>query len=197
MRDIQVDDEVFEALRRRAEPFVDRDPNDVLRRLLLSGQETSGEGRSSSEPSRLVEPEGPVPGSRRQREGEARLADHLRDVEPHVRELFRELNDRLLDRDSELQHHLTQTYIGYRRGSEFKASVTVRNSYFKILLPVDPREYVEYPQVRDITGKGRHGRTDHNLEFSIRSHQDIETFIELFGEFFGPAPDGRVEEKGA
>jgi hypothetical protein len=36
-RQIKIDDDVFEALRREAVPFQDHEPNDVLRRLLLGG----------------------------------------------------------------------------------------------------------------------------------------------------------------
>lgn len=35
MRNIEVDNEVFETIKQKAEPFVDKTPNDVLRKLLL------------------------------------------------------------------------------------------------------------------------------------------------------------------
>jgi hypothetical protein len=38
MHTVEIDDEVYEYLRRKAEPFVDKSPNDVMRRELLGGR---------------------------------------------------------------------------------------------------------------------------------------------------------------
>lgn len=178
MRTIAVDDEVFARLEELAVPFVDNEPNDVLRREL--GLDGVSEGDATADVGGIAFTRRPIGRSA----SSPSLEDHLRDVGPHVVELYHDLEDRVRSEASELQLHLTETYIGYRIAGEVRASVVLNKNYLKVLLPLDPDLYAELPQARDITGKGRHGRGDHNLEFSIRSSRDIEAFMDAFGDFF-------------
>lgn len=104
-------------------------------------------------------------------------ADHISKGKKETRELYRQLNKRVLDLDSSIKVSATKLYISYKLNKSF-LNVSIRKGSLKLWLNMKKGElknvdsFVEDKFIKDVSDIGHWGNGDY--EIILKSKNDIE-----------------------
>lgn len=117
-------------------------------------------------------------------------------IDADARATLEELDRMLRVANPGSQIAFRQVYIGYRRDdprrssgplasrSQVYASLLPRQTFVRLILPLDPVDYQHVDGIEDLRGKGRHGVGD--LSINVHSPEQAREVMRIFDTWLGP-----------